>query len=136
MTQKFIHAVAHCIDSIKFVETKYGPKAVAEICLMDSPKKTFWVSVKQGKKIETCFDFLKQGSGYSSKTREVHLVLQKDERGLRFVWAGIHSHRKSDLKYLEDKFDIVAESPYVGRSDLEKDEHQPVEADASLVSHK
>jgi len=133
MTQKFIHAVAHCIDSIKFVETKYGPKAVAEIRLIDRPKQTFWVSVKQGEKIESCFDFLKQGSGYSSKTSEVHLVLEQSERGLRFVWAGIHSSKKSELTYLEEKFGIVAESPYIGRPDLERDENQPVEADASLV---
>jgi len=118
MTQKLIHAVASHIDSIRYVNTKYGAKVVAEIQMIGRAKTTFWLSPKQGEKLEACVDFLGRGSGYSTKHREVHLVLEEGEKGLRFVWAGIHSAKKSDLKYLETKFGITAESPYVGRPDL------------------
>jgi len=118
MTQKFTHAVASHIDSLRYVNTKYGAKVVAEIQMIGRPKTTFWLSPKQGEKLEACVGFLERGSGYSTKHQEVHLVLEEGEKGLRFIWAGIHSAKKSDLKYLEAKFGITVESPYAGRPDL------------------
>jgi len=77
MTQTFLHAVAHSIDSLRAVNTKYGEKVVAEIQIKNMSKQTFWVSLKQGKKLQGCFDFLNKGRGYSTNVREVHLVLEK-----------------------------------------------------------
>jgi hypothetical protein len=110
-------AIAHCIKSMRSVNTKYGPKVVAEIEIQGQPKREFWLSPKQGEKLGECFDELQRHGGYSTKHAECHIVIEDGERGPRFVWCGIHSPHHSELDFLESRFDVVCESPYIGRPD-------------------
>lgn len=104
-------AVLHRLVEARAVSTRNGPRYVAEIELIGEPKRTFWLSIKQGERLVECADRLE--NGYSTKHAELHVVLDGD----RFVWCGIHSLRRSDLDFLESCFDVECESPYVGRPD-------------------
>jgi hypothetical protein len=108
-------ALAHSVSYVKQVSTKFGPKAVAEIQLQGEAKKEFWMSVKQGEKLADCFDRLQAHGGYSTKHLELHIILDQGEKGERFVWCGTHSGKRSDLPFLEEKFSLKIESPYIGR---------------------
>lgn len=121
--------VAHCIKSLRSVNTKYGPKVVAEIEIQGEAKREFWLSPKQGQKLGDCFDILERHGGYSTKHAECHLVLDQGERGERFVWCGLHTPRSSDLAWLEKQFSVQCESPYIGRHDQDT---EPVAADERL----
>ena len=120
--------LAHAISSVRSVNTKYGPKVVAEIQLQGKAKKEFWLSPKQGEKLAQCFDKLQEHGGYSTKHAECHIILDAGEKGERFVWCGIHTGKRSDLEFLEKKFGVTCESPYIGRADA-----TPREADESLL---
>lgn len=116
--------VAHSIKSIRSVNTKFGPRCVAEIEIQGEPQKEFWLSPKQGAKLQDCFDALDRNGGYSSKRGECHIVLDQGEKGERFVWCGMHTAKRSDLEWLESQFGVTCASPYIGRqstSDLSED---------------
>jgi hypothetical protein len=108
--------VAHAISSVRTVNTKYGPKVVAEIQPLNEQKKEFWLSLKQGDKLSQCFDKLQEHGGYSTKHAECHIVLEQGEKSERFVWCGIHTGKRSDLDFLDQKFGVKCESPYIGRA--------------------
>lgn len=122
--------VAHSIKSVREVNTRFGLKAIAEIEVQGEPKKELWMSVKQGDKLVECFDKLNQHGGYSTKRAECHIILDEGEKGERFVWCGIHTPKFSELKFLEEKFGVKCESPYIGRYDLEAE--APAEPNESL----
>lgn len=107
--------LAHAISSIRSVNTKYGPKVVAEIQLLGEAKKEFWLSTKQGEKLSQCSDKLQVHGGYSTKHAECHIILERGEKGERFVWCGLHTGKRSDLPFLDEKFGVKCESPYIGR---------------------
>lgn len=112
--------VVHCIRAVRPVNTKYGPKVVAEIEIQGEAKREFWLSPKQGQKLGDCYDIMQRHGGYSTKHAECHLVLDdQSERGERFVWCGLHTPRSSDLAWLEKQFGVACESPYIGRYDRE-----------------
>lgn len=121
MTEKFFTACITSIRRLDVVQTKYGVKGIAEVCLYKLPKQTFWVSIKQYDNLQKLFDFLDKGRGYSTNVREAHCVLKETEGEYRYVWGGVHSAKKSDLKYLEQHFGVTFKSPYIGRIDLEGD---------------
>lgn len=123
--------VAHSIKSVREVKTRFGLKAIAEIEIQGEQKKELWMSVKQGDKLTKCFDALQEHGGYSTKRAECHIVIDDGGKGERFVWCGIHTPKFSELKFLEQKFDVKCESPYVGRYDLEVD--TPAEPNESLM---
>ncbi|MGL5468750.1 MAG: hypothetical protein ACRDCT_11300 [Shewanella sp.] len=120
--------LAHAIYSIRAVHTKYGPRYIAEIQLLGETKKDFWLSPKQGEKLAQCFEKLQEHGGYSTKHAEVHIILDNGEKGERFVWCGVHTGKRSDFDFLEQKFGVKCESPYIGRVDA-----SICEADESLV---
>lgn len=131
MTEKLITACITSIKSLDVKQTRYGAKGLAEVCLYGLPKQTFWVSLKQYDNLEKLFDFLDRGRGYSTNVREAHCILKETERGYQYVWGGIHSAKKSDLKYLEQHFGVTFTSPYIGRIDLEGDKTVEVAAELS-----
>jgi hypothetical protein len=109
--------IAHCITQVNSIQTQYGLKVVAEMQLLGEEKKKFWMSEKQGQKLSECFDWLQQHGGYSTKHAECHIVLDQGEKSERFVWCGIHTAKKSDLDFLESRFGVKCESPYIGRAE-------------------
>jgi hypothetical protein len=121
--------VAHCIKSVRQVNTKYGPKCIAEVEVQGEPQKEFWMSLKQGDKLSDCFDQLQNNGGFSSKRGECHIVIDDSEGKERFVWCGMHFGTHSDLPWLEEKFGVTCESPYIGRQEAA----DFVEADPQLV---
>lgn len=114
--------VAHSIKSIRQVNTKFGPKYIAEIEVQGEPQKEFWMSIKQGNKLADCFDLLQNNGGYSSKRGECHIVIDDSEGKERFVWCGMHFGTRSDLPWLEEKFGVTCTSPYIGRQEAVSDE--------------
>ncbi len=119
--------LAHAISYIVPIDTEYGPKVVAKIQFQGKAKKEFWLSTKQGEKLSQCLDKLQEHGGYSSKHAECHIVLDQGKKGERFVWCGIHTGKHSELEFLEQKFGVKCESPYIGRADA-----TPRQADESL----
>jgi|GEM_PF-3700090 len=111
--------LATSIKSVRDVNTKYGPRCVAVIELYEQPQQEFWMTPKQGKKLDDCFEELDRHGGYSTKKAECHIILEETERGDRFVWCGMHTPKHSDLEWLEEKFGVTIESPYLGRYDAE-----------------
>jgi hypothetical protein len=114
-------AVLHRLVDACVVSTRHGPRYVFETELIGESKRTFCISIKQGERLIECADYLEHG--YSTKHSELHIVLD----GERFVWCGIHSPRRSELDYLESRFGVVCDSPYIGRPDT-----SPREAAACL----
>lgn len=110
--------VAHKITSLREVTTKFGNRFIAELEVKGHPKKEFWMSEKQWIKLSKCAETINELSGFSTKRAELHIIIDDGEKE-RFVWCGIHSPRFSELKWLEDKFGVKFDSPYVGRYDLE-----------------
>lgn len=106
-------AVLHHLVEARAVSTKHGPRYVAEIELIGEPKRTFWLSVKQGERLIECAEQLEHS--HSTKHSELHIVMDGD----RFVWCGIHSTRHSDLDFLESRFGVTCASPYIGRPSAE-----------------
>jgi len=120
--------VAHTIKSVREVNTKFGPRCVAEVEFVGEPKQELWMSPKQGNQLRKCFDELERHGGYSGKHGECHIMLDHGERGDRFVWCGMHTPKRSDLEWLEHKFGVTCNPEYVARHDAAIGE-----ADASLV---
>lgn len=109
------------IQSVRTVNTKNGQRVIAEVEIFNESKQEFWMSVKQGDKLSKCFDELIKNKGYSSKRAECHAVLDAGNNGERFVWCGMHKPSFSELKFLEEKFGVKCESPYIGRYDIGND---------------
>lgn len=120
-------ALVHSIKSVRQVNTKYGEKVVAVIEIQGEPQQEFWMSLKQGERLSDCFDALQRQGGYSSKHAECHVVIDDSEGKNRFVWCGMHTPKRSDLDFLEDRFGVTCESQYIGRQSAVTDE-----ADESL----
>ena len=55
--------VVHCIRAVRPVNTKYGPKVVAEIEIQGEAKREFWLSPKQGQKLGDCYDIMQRHGG-------------------------------------------------------------------------
>lgn len=87
---------------------------MAEIEILNDSKLSVWVSAKQANKLRSCFDALSEHGGYSCKRSECHVILDED----RFVWCGMHTPERSELKWLEERFHVVCASPYIGKLDI------------------
>lgn len=111
MKSVVIHHVIECRE----VTTKYGEKYVAELEIIGEPKQTFWMSVKQGGQLAKCAHQLKDGN--STKRSELHVVIDDSGEKPRFVWCGLHTASRSDIPFLQEKFGVVCESPYIGFQD-------------------
>lgn len=111
--------VAHSIKSVRSVNTKFGPKYIAEIEIQGEPQKELWMSIKQGEKLADCFEQLQKHGGYSTHRAECHIVLDQGEKGERFAWCGMHTVGRSDLDFLDEKFGVTCVSPYIGRDKAE-----------------
>lgn len=104
-----------CITSLDSAKnTRYGYRV--EVNLYGRSKEVIWPSEKQSVRLLDLVDRLK--NGHSSKRAELVGVFERRDDGkLRFVWAGLHTPRKSDLPNLAERFGFDAalyESPYVG----------------------
>lgn len=72
---------AHAIAQLRFVP-KVG-KYVGEVEFPHHQKAEFWFSEKQARALDEAF----AGERYSTKVNQAYVILEKNERGLRFVWA-------------------------------------------------
>lgn len=110
--------------SVKSLDRKTIKKSgedryVAEVECEGGEIKKMWMSIKQGEKLQTCNEALIAQGGVSCKDIELHLILKEShEYGDDFVWAGVHTPKKSDLAWLEKQYGVNIKSPYVGRHDL------------------
>lgn len=104
-------AVLHRLVEARAVSTKHGPRYVVEAELIGEPKHTFWLSIKQGEHLIECANRLEHG--HSTKRSELHIVMDGD----RFVWCGLHTPRQSDIAFLEERFGVKCQSPYIGFPD-------------------
>lgn len=123
--KKLIGVLILSIKDLHIANTKYGTRGVATINFHGIPQQELWVSPKQYDNLTHLFDFLNKGKGYSTNVREAHCVLEETEKGYRYIWGGIHTAKKSDLKYLEDRFGVKFEYTNIPRIDLELE--KPVE---------
>lgn len=106
-------AVVHRVVSAVRRSTRNGDRFLAEIEIVGEGRREYWMSIKQGEELIDCAYELKEG--YSTKHMELHVVLDGDSDKERFVWCGLHSGKKSDLPFLEERFGVKCESPYIGR---------------------
>lgn len=96
------------IKSIKSVNTRHGERAIAEMSISGQELKEYWLTPKQAEKLQNCVDEV--GKTPNSKG-EIHAVVDDG----RFVWAGMHKERYSELGFLKEKFGVNPEPMYVGK---------------------
>lgn len=96
------------IKSIKSVNTRHGERAIAEMSISGQELKEYWLTPKQAEKLQNCVDEV--GKTPNSKG-EIHAVVDDG----RFVWAGMHKERYSELDFLKEKFGVNPEPVYVGK---------------------
>lgn len=96
------------VKSIKPVTTRYGERAIAEMSINGQELKEFWLTPKQAEKLQKCVD---EVGKTPSEKGEIHAVVEDG----RFVWAGMHKERYSELDYLKEKFGVNPEPVYVGK---------------------
>ena len=109
--------LVHRVVSIRSVNTKFGERCIAELEIKNSPKKEYWMSLKQGNRLGECADRLRDM--HSTKHSELHIVVDDSGDKERFVWCGIHSHKHSDIPFLEEKFQVKVNESYIGFADPE-----------------
>jgi len=117
--------VIHRVVEAKAVSTRFGERYVADVEIIGTGKATFWMSPKQGAHLAECAHRLE--NGFSTKHAELHAVIDESGDKPRFVWCGIHSPRHSDIPFLNERFGVACESPYIGLPDA-----SPREADPAL----
>ena len=100
----------HCAGIFK--ATKYGYFAESEVA--GEGKVKFFMSDKQGVKFAKTAEKLK--NGYSSKNAEMWAIFDDEkEEKKSFVWCGLHTHKRSELDFLLERFkpELVGSS-YIG----------------------
>lgn len=144
MSEKLFTECIQNIEELSSPKTKYGIGYVARINFVGKDKKqmTFWVTEKQFENLISLNASLfkhGKGNGYSSKSVEAHIVYKIIEKVeddgsktdvAKYVWGGVHTAKKSDLKYMENRWNVKFKSPFIGRIDLEGE--KPVEVAEEL----
>ena len=125
---EFEMRLAHCIRPPD-AKSKYG-NLLVPIEQMGKPIQKFWMTKKQHKKITSLF-FLTP-NGYSCRRFAVYFVIQKEGDVERYVWAGGHSEKTSDLPWLKEKFGVEP-PPDVVLDLKEMEVPENVQVDPSLL---